>query len=302
MDKFQAMLLRDLTKSKSIANYDDSLIVADIHLTEKNKHIYELTYGEPLRFETLSMLLIEKGGLDVDIDFVPYKIEPNDLILIMPSHIFKVNQIGSDMRAKLINVSLSFLNEFSSFPGTINKSISNYMEIRKKPVTPLNDTEYDMFYKNIESLKDRINDLNHSYRKEKIQNSFVNFFLDTSDCFLKKKQNFIKPTLSRKEEIMENFLELLVKHCRTEHGVYFYAKELFITPQYLSLILKELTGRSANKWIDEATMREAKQLLRTPNMSVQQVASELRFSDQSTFGKFFKKQSGISPSEYKKNN
>ena len=80
----------------------------------------------------------------------------------------------------------------------------------------------------------------------------------------------------------------------------FYADKLFITPQYLSLILKELTGMSANKWIDDALVAEAKVLLKAPQMTVQQVADQLHFSDQSTFGKFFKKHMGISPMEYRR--
>ena len=90
-------------------------------------------------------------------------------------------------------------------------------------------------------------------------------------------------------------------YCKEQHVVSFYAEQLYITPQYLSLILKELTGRSANKWIDEALMQEAKILLKAPQATVQQVAVALHFSDQSTFGKFFKKHAGMSPMEYRKN-
>ena len=93
---------------------------------------------------------------------------------------------------------------------------------------------------------------------------------------------------------------MLFEHCKEQHVVTFYAEKLFITPQYLSLILKELTGKSANKWIADALIVEAKMLLKAPQATVQQVADILHFSDQSTFGKFFKKHMGISPMEYRK--
>ena len=60
------------------------------------------------------------------------------------------------------------------------------------------------------------------------------------------------------------------------------------------------TSKSANKWIDDALIVEAKILLKAPQATVQQVADMLHFSDQSTFGKFFKKHMGISPMEYRK--
>jgi AraC-like DNA-binding protein len=99
---------------------------------------------------------------------------------------------------------------------------------------------------------------------------------------------------------MNQFLQLLFDHAKEQHAVTFYAGKLFITPQYLSLILKELTGKSANKWIEDALIVEAKVLLKMPQTTVQQVADKLNFSDQSTFGKFFKKHIGLSPMEYRK--
>ena len=117
---------------------------------------------------------------------------------------------------------------------------------------------------------------------------------------MNKNSYLVRSTLSRKEELFEQFLQLLFEHFRVEHAVTFYADKLFITPQYLSLILKELTGMSANKWIDDALVAEAKVLLKAPQMTVQQVADQLHFSDQSTFGKFFKKHMGISPMEYRR--
>ena len=124
----------------------------------------------------------------------------------------------------------------------------------------------------------------HFYQKELVQNAFIGFLLDLGNIMLSKKDRLIRPTLSRKEELFEQFLQLLFEHCKEQHVVTFYAERLFITPQYLSLIL----------------IVEAKILLKAPQATVQQVADILHFSDQSTFGKFFKKHMGISPMEYRK--
>ena len=106
-------------------------------------------------------------------------------------------------------------------------------------------------------------------------------------------------TLTRKEEIFEHFLELIIQFGKEEHSVQFYADKLFITPQYLSLILREQTGQSANRWIDDSLLIEAKTMLKMPDTTVQQVAEALHFADQSTFGKFFKKRVGISPLKFR---
>jgi AraC-like DNA-binding protein len=301
MDKLQIKELKDiLIGFKNIDSYEDSLIVADFEEDNRIIELIEFIYGEPLRFEFLGLFMLKEGKMDVMIDYAPYTLKKNDFVVLMPSHVFKIKKIYSDAKGFSINASSKFMTQFSSTLNSRSNTISNYMEIRKNPVTNMNDDEIKTIEEDTNFIRKRIKDETHSFKKETVSNAFFNFFLDLGNIFLNKKDNFTKSSLSRKEEIMEKFLQLLVRYCRKQHNVSFYAEELYITPQYLSLILKEITGKSANKFIDEATFREAQQLLRTPNTTIQQVASELCFSDQSTFGKFFKKHSGMSPSEYKK--
>ena len=83
-------------------------------------------------------------------------------------------------------------------------------------------------------------------------------------------------------------------------SVAFYAGKLFISPKYLSLIIKESTGKSATDVIDSYVVLEAKNLLRFSGKNIQQVAYELNFPNQSSFGKYFKHLTGMSPSEYQR--
>jgi AraC-like DNA-binding protein len=74
---------------------------------------------------------------------------------------------------------------------------------------------------------------------------------------------------------------------------------LSLTPKYLSQIIKASTGKSANEWIDEYVMLEAKALLKSTTMTIQQISDELNFPSQSFFGKYFKRCEGVSPKEYR---
>ncbi|MDF2518483.1 MAG: hypothetical protein K0R59_3779 [Sphingobacterium sp.] len=103
---------------------------------------------------------------------------------------------------------------------------------------------------------------------------------------------------SRKREILSNFYLLLKQSFRQEHRVQFYASELNITPKHLSVITKELTGKPAIELIQNVLVEEAKCLLRQ-GLSVGEIAKQLHFSDQSFFGKFFKRNVGISPKEFR---
>ena len=82
----------------------------------------------------------------------------------------------------------------------------------------------------------------------------------------------------------------------------FYAKQLNITPKYLSSVVKEVSGKTAARWIDESVILEAKALLKYSGMSIQEIAYYLNFPNQSFFGSYFKRNTGMSPSQYKAQN
>ncbi len=99
---------------------------------------------------------------------------------------------------------------------------------------------------------------------------------------------------------VHEFIQLVHEYHRSERTVAFYADKLFISPKYLSLIIKETLGRSAAEIIDDYVILEAKNLLRFSGKNIQQVSYELNFPNQSSFGKYFKHLTGFSPSEYQR--
>lgn len=104
---------------------------------------------------------------------------------------------------------------------------------------------------------------------------------------------------TRKEEIMARFILSVNENFRRERQVVFYAKQLCITPKHLSTVVKETSGRTAGEWIDNYVMMEARMLLRTTDLTVQEITSRLNFSNQSFFGKYFKHHAGVSPTAFR---
>lgn len=103
----------------------------------------------------------------------------------------------------------------------------------------------------------------------------------------------------RGQQLFDRFISLLMRyHCR-ERSVQFYAAQLCLTPNYLSGVIKECSGRSALEWINAYVITEAQLLLKHTDGSIQQIAYRLHFVTQSAFGKYFKQQTGISPKAYR---
>lgn len=99
---------------------------------------------------------------------------------------------------------------------------------------------------------------------------------------------------SRKEYIFERFYESLVESYQSERSVKFYADQLCLTPKHLSGVVKEVSGKTVGEWIDELVILEAKALLNSSSMNIQEIADRLNFANQSFFGKYFKHYTGMS--------
>lgn len=279
-------------------NFQDVFTITDVDAALSNNNLKNDGYSAPVRLNALFMVLVLEGSANISLDYVPYTITANNLITIMPTHIFQVASSSENLKGMLMMIDKGFLEEINT--AKRSPSMTNYMQFRKNPCTELLPEETKHIAKGFELLREKMRLRTHTFHKEVMQNAFVGFMLEIANILIGKKETLVMPTLSRKEEILNQFLQLLFVHVKEHHVVTFYADKLFITPQYLSLVLKELTGKSANKWIDDALIVEAKILLKSPQVTVQQVADQLNFSDQSTFGKFFKKHIGVSPMEFRK--
>ncbi len=103
----------------------------------------------------------------------------------------------------------------------------------------------------------------------------------------------------RREELFRLFIEQLNTH-RGKHELSFYAERMNISPQYLSRLVFEASGAAASDWINRAVTLQAKLLLRSSGLTVEQIAEELDFSTTPYFCRFFKREVGITPTEYRK--
>ena len=120
------------------------------------------------------------------------------------------------------------------------------------------------------------------YRSEMVKHLTMTFFyMSFSQVHNKSETKSQMP----KVLLVENFLAMAEKHYKTEQEVGFYADKLFLTPKYLSQLIKQNTGKSVNEWIEDYIMLETKALLKLTNMTIHQISDEMNFPSQSFFGK-----------------
>lgn len=107
---------------------------------------------------------------------------------------------------------------------------------------------------------------------------------------------------NRQNELFCKFFHLLVLDYKQYRSVSYYANQLCFTPRYLSTVIKAVSGRSATEWIDDFVVSEMMYQLRHTMRSMQQIAYDMNFANQSFFGSYFKAHVGCSPTEYRSKN
>lgn len=144
---------------------------------------------------------------------------------------------------------------------------------------------------------DKIED--YSFRKVVIANMLTNYFLTLYETLRNRVEKERSTASSHIDSLLGQFW-ILCKEQHTRHRkVEYYAEKLNISPRYLHRISKEHFGIAPKQVIDHCILNSAKRLLITSAKTSQEISIELSFPDQATFGQFFKRRMGISPSQYR---
>ena len=106
-------------------------------------------------------------------------------------------------------------------------------------------------------------------------------------------------TSNSRDDTLHRFLALVSRHAVRERNIPFYAKCLCLAPHYLSTLIKQQSGRTPMQWINHTAVKEIKVWLAYSNESATQIADRLCFNSLSSFTKFFKRETGMTPSEYR---
>jgi YesN/AraC family two-component response regulator len=104
----------------------------------------------------------------------------------------------------------------------------------------------------------------------------------------------------RADAVFTKFIKLVEENCKHERRVSWYAKQICITPKYLSELVKNVSKRTPNEWIDNYVALELRLILKNSTKSIKEITKEMNFPNQSFLGKYFKEHVGISPSKYRR--
>ena len=272
-----------------VSYLSDDMVITSLDAQNNTTSAYSVT------IDGFAVIIMMQGEATVSIDMETYVVRPNMVVFFNPDSVIRTVKSSPDAMAYCLAFSKSFVNEIQI---DISTSLPIYMRFGKDPVLKVTEQDVSEIRQLFRLVKTMLQSDKERYRHEIIRTLFTAVFYIITEINLREQKGERKQ--GRCEVIFEEFMNLLEQYNKRERNVGFYARQLGITPKYLSSVVKEVSGKTAARWIDESVILEAKTLLKYSGLSIQEIAYELNFSTQSFFGKYFKQHTGTSPSRYKR--
>lgn len=266
---------------------EEQFVVGDTDLRYFEEH--------SCRTEGGAILFCRRGSATVTVDQLRDRVTRDTLLLLLPGSILHLNERTDDFRVRFCAFSLELFSE-----AAYRLDPSFFHILHEHAIIRLPDRIIEGVRNWFQMASYTYRDRGNIFRNTIIRNRLQNVLLEAFD----KTQRFAPDVHSqtgttRQADLFQRFVALVHKHCTEQREVAFYADRLCISTRYLSTIIRSVAHSTAKEFIDRSVVLEIKMLLGSTELSVQEIAYRLHFPDQSYLGRFFKKHTGVSPTEFR---
>lgn len=241
------------------------------------------------------MWIIDAAGIRT-IDFETYMLQPNTLFFLTPG---QVHYWQTSSETSVDGYAILFPEEFlqlGALDSNFLRNLDFFHRIDHDPVIYLNETQAPLFQNLIESM--HIEFYGSQPGRTQMLQSLLQIFLIQAQRHYQASTPVVPST---EIQLIEQFRRLIDQHYLSIRGVQGYAELLGISAGYLTKISKDVTGLPAGNLIRDRLVMEAKRLLAHTDNTVAEICAKLQFDDPSYFGRFFKRETGVSPLTFRQN-
>ena len=223
------------------------------------------------------------GSAKIKVDMVEYDLsEPINLIRVMSGQILMVEHISEDFDGVVVVMSNSFVESMFIY---VNNALPLNVATRSNCVNHLSNSEVDLSDMFLKAIAQVLRNQTNPHLDRVLQHVLMAIFYSSEE--IRNQLETESEAYTSADAISKEFMRLVKDNFRSERQLQFYADKLCITPRYLSRVVKECTGSSAADWIERYVVLEARALLKSTSMTIQQISDELNFPSQTFFGKYF---------------
>lgn len=266
---------------------EDDVVVFD--------HIDNLPQNENIRTEFYIVLMCLGGKASCRIGEKTFEVNKNDIFLCHPQQFVENAMASMDFKCQGIVVSPNYLESIFLLGGNLWNA---KLAIRETPVIHLTEEEMAMAVANNNFIHDKLSGPRLPHRKDQLKLLFQSLIYEFYDTLMPKLPT-VSHTYTSAETLFNRFMDLATAETPRLREVKDYADRLCVTPKYLSAACKQISGSTASAILNRLTVDYIKRELRASDKTIKEVASAAGFDNLSFFGKYVRRELGVSPREYR---
>ncbi len=286
--------LEEIIKDSGMDLNEPNVLIVDIDPSNVNK----IKCNYPTRSNFMGLMIFTKGTALVSIDSQEIELKERDVICMFPSTISEFIYLSPDCCVKGLLIAPHFLSELN-FQINSQEAFDILSNNFSKVIT-LDQVVYDVILGHLNRLM-QLNtpSVDNLFYYEMIKMHMMLVIYEIAN-YNKKQLSNHNILSSRKESIAIQFVNLVGKDFRKNKEVQYFADSLNISRKHLTRTIKEVFDKVPKQIIEDKVIAEAKLLLLKKELDIRQVMFELNFEDQAVFSKYFKKNTGYTPTAYRK--
>lgn len=292
MMDYKSISVRQLRQrlSEHAVCYGDEMIITD-HVDRWEALRY------PCRMDAVVLVVCLGGEMEFSVNLQRYQMTAHSVCVVLAGDMVQIHNV-KEMEAYAVVVAKDFLD---SLHVDFRQWADLYLDIHRSCVATVPLSEISLLAPYYTLMRD-----NMALRRSEtidvlrgLVRALSYSVISLMRVYGKGMMGEVTGDTARARAWFEKFMALLsVYHVKERSGKY-YASRLCVTPNYLSAVIKGYTGRTMSEWIDLYVVTEAKMMLKNTDMSIQEISYRLNFTTQSSFGKYFKLQTGMGPKAYR---
>ena len=258
---------------------DDVSLITDNSLYRKNmplQRIYQTANPE--------IILVMQGNADYNVNNLPYKLGKGNLFIVPIGTIFQVRFRSDDFKLKVIDYHLNQDNKMNYYA----------LWLKRHHLTESDFFRVNHYYELIHECYS-----SHMEMRESVVYIVLALLHDINRILAKDGNQTV--TLKREEQVYVDFMKLLMEdYDMLPRAITYYSDKLNLNANLFGTIVKKVSGLSPLNWINRVTMDTARSMLINGSASMSDIARKVGFTEQASFTRFFKKEEGMNPLDYRK--
>ena len=245
----------------------------------------------PIMMPEMRILIVKQGWVKPTINLIERHLAPGDLVFLAANGVVEYRDAGADVRGIGISMSaeLFSLAIGNKIPQALDGHLRDFqLHLQPQQLTFL-DHIHELLYLQMQQQE----------YSPQVMLHLISTFLWQVDYLWSENESSRLAMQSRDQQLFTEFVQLVNQQAHVWHTIEPYASRLCITPRYLSTVVKQVSGKTAKQWIDEALVTRIKIDLKHTDKPIAHIADEMNFPNPSFFVKFFKRMTGVTPSHFR---